>query len=320
VAGFAVQQSALKANYLTRMQEKSLWISIDTVFETFVFAFIGLHVRFIVESIHTSNLNTEHAILLGFGVLALVISLRFIFVKAYTAILIFYHKVNLNNYERMKKRAADSNFDQNNINTQRLTSSFYKNSITASQKYIHNLSLRKKESTIIGWTGMRGVVTLATAFSVPAVLENGTPLVGRPIIQLTALIVTVGTLLIQGLTLPILIKKTIPEDVRKVPHNKDYRKALKVMNNSAMETISKLDFRDKKEQRQRKILRALHSIQNQQTGLNQTEESITQLLEDVVEKQREDLLYAVEVCEITQETADELLQRLDLRQALYSST
>ena len=51
---------------------------------------------------------------------------------------------------------------------------------------------------VTSWAGMRGVVTLAAAFLLP----EGTP--ARDAVILTALVVTVGTLVIQGLSLPWL--------------------------------------------------------------------------------------------------------------------
>lgn len=56
------------------------------------------------------------------------------------------------------------------------------------------------ESLIISWAGMRGVVTLAAALTLPV----HTPY--RPVLILIALAVTLGTLLIQGLTLPVLAR------------------------------------------------------------------------------------------------------------------
>ncbi|HWC82804.1 MAG TPA: Na+/H+ antiporter [Pseudonocardiaceae bacterium] len=55
--------------------------------------------------------------------------------------------------------------------------------------------------TVIAWTGMRGVVSLAAAASVPENVE------GRDLVLLLAFTITVGTLLIQGTTLPWLIRK-----------------------------------------------------------------------------------------------------------------
>lgn len=61
-----------------------------------------------------------------------------------------------------------------------------------------------QENVLIGWTGMRGIITLAAAAGVPLTLENGAPFPGRAAIQAIAFIVAVGTLLIQGSTLPLV--------------------------------------------------------------------------------------------------------------------
>jgi monovalent cation/hydrogen antiporter len=53
---------------------------------------------------------------------------------------------------------------------------------------------------IIGWAGLRGVVTLAAAFLIP----EGVPF--RETLIFAAMVVTAGTLLLQGLTLPVLVR------------------------------------------------------------------------------------------------------------------
>lgn len=58
---------------------------------------------------------------------------------------------------------------------------------------------------LLGWTGMRGVVSLAAALSIPVHLNNGTDFPQRSLILFITFIVILGTLLLQGLTLPILI-------------------------------------------------------------------------------------------------------------------
>jgi CPA1 family monovalent cation:H+ antiporter len=60
---------------------------------------------------------------------------------------------------------------------------------------------------IIGWTGMRGVVSLAAAFALPLALPNGQPFPGRNYILFVAFAVILVTLVLQGLTLPVLIRK-----------------------------------------------------------------------------------------------------------------
>jgi CPA1 family monovalent cation:H+ antiporter len=54
--------------------------------------------------------------------------------------------------------------------------------------------------TVISWAGMRGVVTLAAAFIIPA----DTPY--RSVLILLALVVVGGTLLVEGSTLPMLVR------------------------------------------------------------------------------------------------------------------
>jgi CPA1 family monovalent cation:H+ antiporter len=58
-----------------------------------------------------------------------------------------------------------------------------------------------REATVISWAGMRGVVTLAAAFLLP----TNTP--RRELLALVAFVVVAGTLLIQGLTLPRLVRR-----------------------------------------------------------------------------------------------------------------
>ena len=53
---------------------------------------------------------------------------------------------------------------------------------------------------VIAWAGMRGVVTLAAVFLLPAETPH------RPALVMVAFVVTVGTLLIQGLTLPFVVR------------------------------------------------------------------------------------------------------------------
>ena len=60
---------------------------------------------------------------------------------------------------------------------------------------------------IIGWTGMRGVVSLAAALSIPLHLPDGSVFPQRNLILFITFIVILLTLLVQGLTLPYLIKK-----------------------------------------------------------------------------------------------------------------
>lgn len=60
---------------------------------------------------------------------------------------------------------------------------------------------------VLGWTGMRGVVSLAAALSIPMTLADGTPFPQRNLILYITFIVILLTLIVQGLTLPWVVKK-----------------------------------------------------------------------------------------------------------------
>ena len=65
---------------------------------------------------------------------------------------------------------------------------------------------------VLGWAGMRGVVSLAAALSVPLLINDGQPFPYRNLILFITFIVILVTLVFQGLTLPWLIRKIKMED------------------------------------------------------------------------------------------------------------
>lgn len=70
-----------------------------------------------------------------------------------------------------------------------------------------------KTPVALGWTGMRGVVSLAAALSIPVYQDNGTLFPQRNLILFITFTVILLTLLLQGLTLPWLLKKLDLEDL-----------------------------------------------------------------------------------------------------------
>ena len=69
---------------------------------------------------------------------------------------------------------------------------------------------------VLGWSGMRGVVSLAAALSIPMMTEAGGAFPERSMIIYITFVVILVTLLLQGLTLPILIERM------KLPAFNDY--------------------------------------------------------------------------------------------------
>jgi len=63
-----------------------------------------------------------------------------------------------------------------------------------------------RELFIISWSGMRGIISLATALALPLVLSSGHPFPQRSAILLITFIVILTTLVLQSLSLPWLIR------------------------------------------------------------------------------------------------------------------
>ncbi|MER0448201.1 Na+/H+ antiporter [Streptomyces sp. Edi4] len=59
---------------------------------------------------------------------------------------------------------------------------------------------------IVGWAGMRGVVSLAIAFSIPLTMADGSAFPARNLVLFLTFTTVIGTLVVQGLTLPPLIR------------------------------------------------------------------------------------------------------------------
>jgi len=59
---------------------------------------------------------------------------------------------------------------------------------------------------VVAWAGMRGVVSLAIAFSIPLTMHGGDPFPERNLILFLTFTTVIGTLVLQGLTLPSLVR------------------------------------------------------------------------------------------------------------------
>jgi monovalent cation/hydrogen antiporter len=66
--------------------------------------------------------------------------------------------------------------------------------------------------TLIGWTGLRGAVTLAAALALPLTTSSGAPFPDRDLLIYLAFSVILATLVLQGLSLPLVIRLLHLED------------------------------------------------------------------------------------------------------------
>jgi monovalent cation/hydrogen antiporter len=65
---------------------------------------------------------------------------------------------------------------------------------------------RRETTALIAWMGMRGAVSLAAALALPTVTDAGEPFRERPLILFVTFCVILSTLVVQGLTLPLVIR------------------------------------------------------------------------------------------------------------------
>ena len=75
-------------------------------------------------------------------------------------------------------------------------------------RFLHQHEIRPgfRQIFIVGWPGMRGVVSLAAALALPAVLADGSPFPHRNLIVFLTFNVICVTLVLQGVTLPPLMR------------------------------------------------------------------------------------------------------------------
>jgi CPA1 family monovalent cation:H+ antiporter len=95
--------------------------------------------------------------------------------------------------------------------------------------------------TIIGWTGMRGVVSLAAALAIPTSMDgtpDGQPFPHRDLILFLTFIVILATLVVQGLSLPLVIRWLGVTDDRSM--EKEEREARLKANRAALSRLNEM--------------------------------------------------------------------------------
>ncbi|MGV7904285.1 cation:proton antiporter, partial [Mycobacterium kansasii] len=76
VAGFVVGNGAMGAGYQTRLQERYVWNSLDVLLEAFVFAYIGLHLRFVLQDLNEAHESLAVVAVASVIVLLIVLVIR----------------------------------------------------------------------------------------------------------------------------------------------------------------------------------------------------------------------------------------------------
>jgi len=160
-------------------QSRSLWDIIIFLLNGLIFILIGLNFRYILKGIPNDMILPY----VGYAVIITIVALLIRMVR------IFLQKINLQkafqNKKGKRKISEDALLDFNN-------------------------------SIILGWSGMRGIVSLAIAIGLPKFLDDGSPFPERNAIIFISVAVVLLTLIGQGLTLPWIVKRLNDKKVQEV--------------------------------------------------------------------------------------------------------
>jgi CPA1 family monovalent cation:H+ antiporter len=155
-------RSASIQSAAARVTERVIWRSVQFLLEAVVFLLIGLQLQTLVRRAAASEVSNGRVVALCAAVLAMVIVVRIAWV---------FPALQLPPLIIRMVRGPDA---------------------------VPPHSWRY--TALVAWAGMRGVVTLAAAFTLPVALES------RDVLIVVAFTVVAGTLLLQGATLPWLVR------------------------------------------------------------------------------------------------------------------
>jgi len=190
-----------------RVAERTNWRTVLLLLEHGVFLVLGLQITLILDEVHAGGFSVGTALWLGVAVTVLLFVLRLGFVAPLIGLL-----------SRQQRRAAGTSrwldaaserfddavarFEGHPRVTEKRVSSV-RRSLTRRQAdatFFSNEGVGRRGGLVLAWSGMRGVVTVAAAQTLPEDMAY------RPQLILIAFTVAVLTLVVQGGTLPLLIR------------------------------------------------------------------------------------------------------------------
>lgn len=185
-----------------RIGEDVNWRTVQFLLESAVFLLMGLELHDLVDDIDQDLLSIPRTVLLGLLVTAVLLVVRLAWV--FPLVLLLRRRADRAEHrtmrlwlglEQVRERPADPRRERRRRLLRRL---YAQRRADLEQERREGLGWRG--AAVLGWSGMRGVVTLAAAQSLPGTVPYREQLV------LIAFTVAVTTLLLQGGTLPALIR------------------------------------------------------------------------------------------------------------------
>ncbi|HNU16417.1 MAG TPA: Na+/H+ antiporter [Saprospiraceae bacterium] len=183
-----------------------------------------------------------------------------------------------------------------------------------------------KGPLVISWAGMRGVVSLATALSIPLLMTDGTAFPQRNLIIFITFLVIFITLVFQGLTLPFVIKLIKLKEIDDILPEDEQQAGIQLrLNTVALKLLSEKYTTDIKENELVGFLKSnleseTQSIAQQLQSLecNETEhqeiERYHEVLADIYAQQRKELFQLRKEKFFSDEEIRKAEMQLDLNQ------
>jgi monovalent cation/hydrogen antiporter len=272
----------------TRLRTASLWESLIFLLNATLFILIGLQLPVIADGVSDAGISAATAI--GYAALtcAAVVAIRFAWIFISTAII-----RALDRRPSQLERRAPANV-----------------------------------RAVGAWAGMRGAVSLAAALALPFETDAGSPLPGRDLILFITFGVILFTLVGQGLTLPLLIRRLrIPTD--EDPEAEEEIRARLYAARAALERLEALEHeewtnddtvvrvRGQYEFRRRRF--KVRAGKAEDDGIEDRSLSYQRLMHEVYDAQREVLVGLRNSGEISGEIMRRVERELDLEESRLDS-
>ncbi|NLB48016.1 MAG: sodium:proton antiporter [Microbacteriaceae bacterium] len=204
-----------------RLNERLNWRTVQFLLENGVFLIMGLELHSLVNEVASSSLHLGHTLTIALSVVAVLIVLRFAFIVPMTwGMARNLPRVEARAKERKQAAREAKQFTPPELRTnthaieiQRLDQRARRSAADAAHAKEQGLDIRG--ATILSWSGMRGVVTLAAAQSIPTAVPY------RSQIVLIAFLVAIITLILHGLTLPPLVRALRPNGRSRDDHSNE---------------------------------------------------------------------------------------------------
>lgn len=315
MAGFSLGLNSTQVSYTTRLQERQVWDSLNVLLEAFVFSYMGLQLRFVIADVIAGGQNPWTIFGIG-GLVLLVMLVRPLGVFplfGLGALSFFWRR------RQIKRFAADTQSPEKEAQREVRRQDLQENRRRFPRRIYEPLTWR--QNLVISWTGMRGVVSLAAA--------AGTPLTtpGRDSIQAIAFVVAIGTLLVQGLTLPALIHRLDIADPSEAEFERqESEKAQKVSQTATQEVMAKF-LADPPEGLGPEILERFQQFTNRQEQDEAATQSMRRLgpifitlRQEMLEAQREAIIRERDEGRLDDEAARSFIEQLDYQEAAALAT